>query len=180
MTQICHSHLEYLKSTLESEEGYSHPELYAWSDKYIDAENVKSLYGSNVLRYPKCILDLIIDFPWTNRYNSLVQHGAFFENIVKLEQIRWPESDEEKWRIELDLNNIPYEIANFEICYCWMDPGRCFSYDWRILKEDVHLVLPFPSESESNAWDFVYKMFKKISDKHLPICTVEDFLETSI
>ena len=123
---ITSNHIEYLKSTLEPEEGYPYPELYEWSDEFIRAHNAPLEYFDNKIRVPIELKILMENYPWKNRYRFLVQHGTFYENIVKLEDIRWNENDEDKWRVALDLKNIPYEMANFEICYCWMTPGRFF------------------------------------------------------
>ena len=185
---ITNNHIEYLKSTLEPEEGYPYQELYEWSNKFIQAHYMSLVYSDSKKCIPKDIISLIESYPWKNRYNCLVQHGTFYENIIKLEDIRWNENDEDKWRVALDLKNIPYEMANFEVCYCWMSPGRyCwmsperfFCTDWRKFEEDVHSMPSFQSDVEANAWHFVDSMYKKISREHLPICTVEEFMETKI
>ena len=177
---ITSNHIEYLKSTLEPEEGYPYPELYEWSDEFIRAHNAQLEYFDSKIRVPIELKILMERYQWKNRYNSMVQHGTFYENIVKLEDIRLHENIEDKWRVALDLKNIPYEMANFEICYCWMTPGKLFSDDWRKFEEDMYSVPPFQTIEEVNAWRFVDSMYKKISREHLPICTVEEFMETKI
>ena len=177
---ITSNHIEYLKSTLEPEEGYPYPELYEWSDEFIRAHNAQLEYFDSKIRVPIELKILMERYQWKNRYNSMVQHGTFYENIVKLEDIRLHENIEDKWRVALDLKNIPYEMANFEVCYCWMSPGRLFSVDWRKFEEDVHSMPSFQIDVEANAWYFVDSMYKKISREHLPICTVEEFMETKI
>ena len=177
---ITSNHSEYLKSTLEPEEGYPYPEMYEWSNEFIRAHNVPLEYADSMRCIPKDLKALMERFPWKDRYSSMVQRGTFYENTVKLEAIRWHENDEDKWRVALDLKNIPYEMANFEVCYCWMTPGKLFSNDWRKLEEDVHSVPPFQTIAEADAWHFVDKMYKKISREHLPICTVEEFMAMKI
>ena len=177
---ITSNHIEYLKSTLESKEGYSYPEIYEWSNEFIRVQHILLAYADSTRCIPNDLMAFMKRYPWKNRYSSIVQHGTFYENIVKLEAIRRLENNENSWRVALDLKNISYEMANFEVCYCWMTPGRWFSADWRKLEEDVHFVLPFPSDAEANAWYFVDKMYKKISREHLPICTVEEFMMMKI
>ena len=177
---ITSNHIEYLKSTLEPEEGYPYQELYEWSNEFIQAHYMSLVYFDNKRCVPKDLISFIESYPWKNRYNSMVQHGTFYENIVKLEDIRMNENTEDKWRVILDLKNIPYEMANFEICYCWMTPGKLFSADWRKFGEDMYSVPPFQTVEEVNAWRFVDSMYKKISREHLPICTVEEFMEMKI
>jgi len=174
------NYIEYLKNSLEPDEGYPHKELYEWSNKYIEAYYVQTSYASSALNVPRDLCTLVKNYKWKDRYCTLVRHGTFFDNIIKLDEIRRRINSEEDWRIELDLKNIPYEMANFEICYCWMNPGRLFSYDWRILEKDVYSAPPFPTELEADDWIFVDKMYKKISREHLPICTVEEFMEMKI
>ena len=177
---ITNNHIEYLKSTLEPEEGYPYQELYAWSNEFIRAHNASLAYFDSKICVPIELKILMERYQWKNRYNSMVQHGTFYENIVKLEDIRLNENDEDKWRVALDLKNIPYEMANFEVCYCWMAPGRLFSSNWRKLEEDVHSMPSFQNAAEANAWNFVDSMYKKISREHLPICKVEEFMEMKI
>ena len=177
---ITSNHIEYLKSTLEPEEGYPYPELYEWSDEFIRAHNAPLEYFDSKIRVPIELKILMERYQWKNRYNSMVQHGTFYENIVKLEDIRLHDNTEDKWRVALDLKNIPYEMANFEVCYCWMSPGRLFTVDWRKFEENVYYSSAFQTVKEVNAWRFVDSMYKKISREHLPICTVEEFMETKI
>ena len=177
---ITSNHIEYLKSTLEPEEGYPYPELYEWSDEFIRAHNAPLEYFDSKIRVLNELKILMERYQWKNRYSSMVQHGTFYENIIKLEDIRLHENIEDKWRVALDLKNIPYEMANFEICYCWMSPGRLFTVDWRKFEEDVYYSPSFQTIKEVNAWRFVDSMYKKISREHLPICTVEEFMETKI
>ena len=177
---ITSNHIEYLKSTLEPEEGYPYQELYAWSNEFIRAHNASLAYFDSKICVPNELKMLMERYQWKNRYNSMVQHGTFYENIVKLEDIRLHDNTEDKWRIALDLKNIPYEMANFEVCYCWMSPGRLFSANWCKLEEDVHSMPSFQSDVEANAWHFVDSMYKKISREHLPICTVEEFMTVKI
>ena len=124
---ITNNHIEYLKSTLEPEEGYPYSELYEWSDEFIRAHYAPLEYFDSKIRVPNELKILMERYQWKNRYNSMVQHGTFYENIVNLEDIRLHENTEDKWRVALDLKNIPYEMANFEVCYCWMSPGRFFA-----------------------------------------------------
>ena len=177
---ITSSHIEYLKSALEPEEGYPYQELYEWSDEFIQAHNAPLAYFDSKIRVPIELKILMENYPWKNRYNFMVQHGTFYENIVKLEDIRLHDNTEDKWRVALDLKNIPYEMANFEICYCWMSPGRLFTVDWRKFEKNVYYSPQFQTVKEVNAWRFVDSMYKKISREHLPICTVEEFMETKI
>lgn len=177
---INNNHIEYLKSTLEPEEGYPYQELYAWSNEFIRAHNASLAYFDSKICVPIELKILMERYQWKNRYNSMVQHGTFYENIVKLEDIRLNENDEDKWRVALDLKNIPYEMANFEVCYCWMSPGRLFTIDWRKFEEDVYYSPQFQTIKEVNTWRFVDSMYKKISREHLPICTVEEFMEMKI
>lgn len=177
---ITSNHIEYLKSTLEPEEGYPYQELYAWSNEFIRAHNASLAYFDSKICVPNELKMLMERYQWKNRYSHLTQDGTFFNNIIKLEDIRWYENDEDKWRVALDLKNIPYEMANFEVCYCWMSPGRFFCTDWHKLEEDAHSMPSFQSNAEANAWHFVDKIYKKISREHLPICTVEEFMETKI
>ena len=177
---ITSNHIEYLKSTLEPEEGYPYQELYERSDEFIRAHNAPLAYFDSKIYVQNKLKILMESYPWENRYNSMVQRGTFYENIVKLEDIRLNDNTEDKWRVALDLNNIPYEMANFEVCYCWMSPGRFFCTDWRKLEEDVHSMPPFQNAAEANAWHFVDSMYKKISREHLPICTVEEFMTVKI
>ena len=124
---ITSNHIEYLKSTLEPEEGYPYQELYAWSNEFIRAHNASLAYFDSKICVPNELKMLMERYQWKNRYSHLTQDGTFFNNIIKLEDIRWYENDEDKWRVALDLKNIPYEMANFEVCYCWMSPGRFFA-----------------------------------------------------
>lgn len=174
------NHIEYLKSTLEPEEGYPYQELYEWSNEFIQAHIIQLVYSDSKRCVPKDHISFIESYPWKNRYNCLVQHGTFYENIIKLEDIRWNENDEDKWRVALDLKNIPYEMANFEVCYCWMARERFFCTNWRKLEEDVHSMPSLFWNDEVNAWHFVDSMYKKISREHLPICTVEEFMTVKI
>lgn len=179
---ITSNHIEYLKQELEPEEGYPHEELYAWAYKYIESYSASMRYASSSFVCPKYVIDLMKEFPWEHRYNTLVQQGTFFENIVKLESLRYDVESEELWKIALDLEGIPEKVANFEICYCWMNPGRMFSWDWRDLDDPAKAgyTPPFSSMRESNAWFFVNERYKKIVNKHLPICTVEEFMTKKI
>ena len=173
---ITSNHIEYLKQELEPEEGYPYKELYEWADRYIEWHDFLEKHKDD----PEFVADPF--FRWKDRYNSLVQRGVFFNNLVKLESLRYDVKSEEAWKIALDLEDIPEYIADFEICYCWMNPGRCFTDDWRKL-EDAKLspyVPPFPDIKELNAWNFVDNRYKKILKEHLPICTVEDFLMTQL
>ena len=171
---ITSNHIEYLKQELEPEEGYPHKELYEFADRYILWHDLLEKYRDN----PEFAVDPC--FEWKDRYNSLVQRGVFFNNLIKLQSLRYYVKSEDQWKIALDLEVIPEEIANFEICYCWMNPGRWFSYDWTLIGEDPLSTPPFPSINESNAWNFVEIMFKKISQLHLPICNVEYFMNIKL
>ena len=177
---ITSNHIDYLKHTLEAEDKYSHPELYAWSEFYIKAHNVPLEYADSRRSVPEHLHRLMKDFPWHHRYNSLVQHGTFYCNIVRLAGIRRDALNEEDWKIALDLEGIPCEMANFEICYCWMCPGRWFTYDWRSLSVDPGTTPPFPSVKEADEWDFVDKIYQKIASSHLPMCTVDEFMAKKI
>lgn len=169
---ITSNHIEYLKQELEPEEGYPHKELYEWADKYI--------LWHDLLEKHQGDLEFAADpyFEWKDRYNSLVQRGAFFSNLAKLESLRYYAKSEEEWKIALDLEGIPEEVANFEICYCWMNPARYFSWDWRDLDDPAKAgtTPPFSSMQESNAWDFVSERYKKIVNEHLPMCTFDEFV----
>ena len=173
---ITSNHIEYLKHELEPEEGYPHKELYEFADKYI--------LWHDLLEKHQGDLEFAVDpyFKWEDRYNSLVQRGVFFDNLVKLESLRYGVESEEAWKIALDLEGILEEVANFEICYCWMNPGRMFSWDWRDLDDPAKAssMPPFSSMQESNAWCFVDERYKKIVNEHLLMCTVEDFLTTQL
>ena len=156
---ILDHHIKYLKQTLEPEEGYPHKELYEFADSYILWHDLLQKYKDD----PAFAADPY--FKWEDRYNSLMPRGVFFNNLVKLYFLRYNVKSEEAWKIALDLEDIPMEVANFEVCYCWMNPGRLFTIDYCIVPE-----------REDSAWHFVDKMYKKISKEHLPMCTVEDFL----
>lgn len=173
---ITSNHIEYLKQELEPEEGYPHKELYEFADKYILWHDLLEKHQGD----PEFAVDP--NFKWEDRYNSLVQRGVFFNNLVKLESLRYNAESEEPWKITLDLEDIPEYVADFEICYCWMNPGRMFSWDWRDLYDPVKAgyTPPFPTIKELRAWDFVDNRYKKILKEHLPICTVEDFLMTQL
>lgn len=172
LIMILDHHIEYLKQTLETEEGYPHKELYEFADNYILWHNLLEKYKDD----PGFAADPY--FKWEDRYNSLMPRGVFFNNLVKLYSLRYNVKSEEAWKIALDLEDIPMEVANFEVCYCWMNPRRCFSWDWRDLDDlaKAGFTPPFSSMQESNAWFFVNERYKKISREHLPMCTVEDFL----
>ena len=107
MLMITHDHIKYLHDVLEPDDGYPYPELYAQSDNYIQAHNVPNKYADSTCNIPKHLIYLIKDFQWKDRYSTLVQHGTFFENIMLLESLRYDENNEEKWRVSLDLKNIP-------------------------------------------------------------------------
>jgi len=173
---ITSNYIEYLKQELEPDEGYPHKELYEFADKYILWHDLLEKHQDD----PEFAVDPY--FKWEDRYNSLVQRGVFFSNLVKLESLRYDVESEEQWKIALDLEDIPEEVANFEICYCWMYPGKLFSWDWRDLDDPKKApnTPPFSSIQESNAWFFVNDRYKKIVSKHLPMCTFEDFLTTQL
>lgn len=173
---ITSNHIEYLKQELEPEEGYPHKELYEWADKYILWHDLLEKHKDD----PEFAADPY--FTWEDRYGSLVQRGVFFNNLVKLESLRYDVEGEELWKIALDLEGIPEEAANFEICYCWMSPGRMFSWDWRDLDDPAKAgsTPPFSSMRESNAWDFVNERYKKIVNEHLPMCTFSEFVANKL
>ena len=177
MNVVTDNHLEYLEEALEPKFGYPYQELYEQSQNFLYAHSISLNYAGTSRRMAPTDEAFTKCFPWEDRYNTLVHHGTFYENICKLQDIRWHIADEVAWRIELDLNDIPYEMANFEICYCWMRPRRLFNADWRKIKYDVYSVPPFTNECEANAWCFVDKMYTKIIEEHLPICMVEEFME---
>ena len=169
---ITSNHIEYLKRELEPEEGYPHKELYEWADKYILWHDLLEKHQGD----PEFAADPY--FVWKDRYCSLAQRGVFFSNLAKLESLRYNADGEEAWKIALDLEDIPEEVANFEICYCWMNPGRWFSWDWRDLDDPAKAgtTPPFSSMQESNAWCFVADQYKKIVNDHLPMCTFDEFV----
>ena len=169
---ITSNYIEYLKQELEPEEGYPHKELYEFADKYILWHDLLEKHRDN----PEFAVDPC--FEWKDRYNSLMQKGVFFNNLIKLESLRYNAKSEEEWKIILDLEDILEEIANFEICYCWMNPGRWFSWDWRDLDDPAKtsFIPPFPSMQESNAWQFVNERYKKIVNEHLLMCTFSEFI----
>ena len=173
---ITSNHIEYLKQELEPDEGYPHKELYEWADKYILWHDLLEKHKGD----PEFAADPY--FKWKDRYCSLAPRGVFFSNLVKLESLRYNADSEEAWKIALDLEDIPAEAANFEICYCWMNPGRLFSWDWRDLDDPAKAgyTPPFSSMQESNDWCFVDDQYKKIVNEHLPICTVEEFMTKKI
>ena len=173
---ITSNHIEYLKQELEPEEGYPHKELYEWADKYILWHDLLEKHKGD----PEFAADPY--FKWEDRYNSLVQRGVFFNNLAKLESLRYDIESEEPWKIALDLEGIPVEVANFEICYCWMNPGRWFSWDWRDLDDPAKAgyMPPFSSMRESNAWFFVNERYKKIVNEHLPMCTFSKFIANKL
>lgn len=169
---ITSNYIEHLKQELEPEEGYPHKELYEFADSYILWHNLLEKYKDD----PGFAADPY--FKWEDRYNSLLQRGVFYNNLVKLESLRYDVESEEAWKIVLDLIDIPVEVANFEICYCWMNPGRMFSWDWRDLDDPAKAgsTPPFSSIQESNAWHFVNERYKKIVNEHLPMCTFDGFV----
>lgn len=169
---ITSNHIEYLKQELEPEEGYPHKELYEFADKYILWHDLLEKHKGD----PEFAADPY--FMWKDRYCSLAQRGVFYCNLVKLESLRYGAKSEEAWKIALDLEDIPVEVANFEICYCWMCPGRWFSWDWRDLDDPTKASTtpPFSSMQESNAWCFVDDQYKKIVNEHLPMCTFDEFV----
>ena len=173
---ITSNYIEYLKQELEPEKGYPHKELYEFADKYILWYD---LLEKNI-DHPEFVVDPC--FEWKDRYNSLVQRGVFFNNLIKLESLRYNAKNEEAWKIFLGLECIPEEIANFEICYCWMRPGRWFSWDWRDLDDQAKtgFTPPFPSMQESNAWQFVNERYKKIVNEHLPMSTFNKFVANKL
>ena len=53
-------------------------------------------------------------------------------------------------------------------------------YEWSNEFIQAHYMSSFQNAAEANAWHFVDSMYKKISREHLPICTVEEFMEMEI
>ena len=175
---ITSNHIEYLKQELEPEEGYPHKELYAFADKYLLWHDLleKNKDDPGFAANPFC--------KWEDRYDSLVQRGTFFNNVITLQMLRYDAESEEAWKIALDLEGIREEVANFEICYCWMCPERWFSHDWRELDDpeirSCFSFPPFSSEAEMIAWNFVRKRYKKIVEDHLPMCTFDEFVAVEL
>lgn len=145
MRTITDNYIEYLHSALEPDDGYPYPEMYQDSKMYLKVHDaIKQYNASNSQNDILKDLGFLAEFfPWHRRYSSMVQRGTFYNNITKLEAVRWHCNDEDQWKIKLDLEDIPVEMANFEICYCWMNPGRLFSADFRKLDKDVRSVPPF-------------------------------------
>ena len=162
MTFITCKHQKYLQATLENEDEFSYSCLYG-------------PFQQN--NRPKCKGDP----GWRWRYRSLLQDTRFFKNIVFLQNLRFKCKNEDMWYVELDLHCIQQEVADFEIAYCWMNPLRWHSYDWRCFEHFTSI--PFPLSTKKNEylkWNFVRSRFKNISNMHLPICSVDDFINYGI
>lgn len=155
-------HILYLKNELESEDGYSHPELYEWSEIYLKAKDKPFFFKGSYVYYE-------------NRYSSLKQSTRFFKNLHTIDDLVYASASSEEFEILVDLNRIQREAAHFAICYNWMSPGRCFSFDWRKEKE-----IPFPSEREMISWNIVDSVYQEISKKNLPILEASYFINTDI
>ena len=152
---ITAKHLKYLKRTLESKQEFSYSELY-FVPKSWNADSHKR-----------------------RRYLSLKQDTKFYKNICSVLKTIEYSKNEDEWLIKLDLKRIPQEVADFVVAYTWMHPGRWFSYDWR--KYPQCGIKPWNvSEFEWDAWRLVDTRFKKIAREHLPICTVDKFIEHEI
>ena len=82
------------------------------------------------------------------------------------------------------MKRIPQEVADFVVAYTWMCPGRWFSYDWHKYPQceiTPYNITPYDvSEFEWDAWRLIDTRFKKIAREHLPICTVDKFIEYEI
>ena len=133
---ITDNYSEYLQNALEPEDGYPHQELYEDASKYVLYHELQQagMYFADPSRLKM--------YEWEKRYSSLRQDTVFYKNISKLDDIRLSMESEDTWRVELDLQNIPYEFAHFEICYCWMCPGRLFNNDWRFCNvDDVYCII---------------------------------------
>lgn len=109
---ITDNYIEYLQNALEPEDGYPHQELYEDASKYVLYHELQ--YAGMYFADP----ERVKTYAWEKRYSSLKQDTVFFKNICKLDDIRRSMESEDTWRVELDLQNIPYEFAHFEICYC--------------------------------------------------------------
>ena len=152
---ITSKHLKYLKRTLESKQEFSHEELYFVPKSYN------------------------VDKQRRRRYLSLKQDTNFFKNICCVLSTVEYSKNEDEWLIKLDLKRIPQEVADFVIAYTWMCPCRWFNYDWR--KYPQCGIKPWNvSDFEWDAWRLVDTRFKKIAREHLPICTVNNFIEHEI
>lgn len=152
---ITSNHLEHISSGLESEEGFSHPELYVW----IKGDHLKS-----------SSFDV---FRWKYRYSSLRQDTVFFKNIHKIVCLLFESKSEDEFLLKLDLLGVPREASDFIICYIWLSPCRWFSHDKRDDSDDV----PLMNEIEQSAWKVFSERFKLIDREHLPILEVEEFLK---
>ena len=114
---------------------------------------------------------------YRSKYATLQQGTNFFRNLVDIIETVYNCKNEEEWRIKLDLKRIPQEVADFAIAYYWMCPGKWFSYDWRFLNGKCEDPAPsFLSRLESDAWNIVNDRFVKIAREHLPICSVDYFI----
>ena len=151
------NHIQYLKDTLEPEDGYPYYYLYDFSEAY--AAHVAG-------------------FKWENRYNSLRQDTQFFHNVSAIDDLVWSSKSIDEFLVKVDLNGWPIEAVNFAICYCMLNPGRFFSYDWRKLEniDDRFCIPPFSSEEESIAWHIYRCLFKKITNESLPMMEARDFI----
>lgn len=155
MKCITSKHLKYLKNTLENKHEFSYEHLY-----------FKPTFRTRRYR---------------SKYATLQQGTSFFRNLVDIIETLFNCESEEEWHIKLDLKRIPQEVADFVIAYVWLCPGRWFNYDWRFLNGECKDPVPaFSSKLESDAWHIVNDRFKKIARDHLPICSVDDFINYEI
>lgn len=157
MKFITSKHLKYLKRSLESKHEFSYEELY-----------FKPSYRTK----------------WHKGRYAILQHGTnFFNNLIRVLETVFDSKTKEEWHIKLDLLRIEQEVADFAIAYFWMCPGRWFSRDWRFLNrkhEDLNRKHEDPfifSKNELNAWQIVNGRFMKIAKDHLPICSVDYFID---
>lgn len=160
MELIVDNYQKYLQNELENEHEFSHSELY------------ELFRGMSICKRSP---------GWKRRYDSLRQDTNFFKNIVVLHKIRARCDDENMLHIELDMMRIPQEVADFEVVYTWMRPTRWYSYDWRVLEHGVDYPIPsYTSMKEMKSWDMLRDRFKKIIREHLPICSVNDFINFKV
>ena len=163
---ITSNHIAKLKEKLEAEDGYSYQEMYEWNEFYLKAKPPKNKWKN---------------FEWSQRYLTLKQSGPFYNNVCAVDDVVWRSKSLDEFMLKVSLLGFPQEAVDFAICYIWMGPGRVFTQDWRELEHETQPPLPpFSSERESTAWRIYDGRYKEISEKHLPILEVDDFIAAKL